>query len=81
LQKPAIITLKTASLWNCIISNNSNAVQTVYLQGQIIERKNGKMYEVRSGVFNLKTGITIYNTNNYNDLKGEKVLVSSKGFE
>lgn len=56
-------------------------MQTVYLQGQIIERKNGKMYEVRSGVFNLKTGVTIYNTNNYNDLKGEKVLVSSKGFE
>jgi hypothetical protein len=81
LVKPAIITLKKFNLWNCIIRNNSNIIQSVYLQGQIIERKNGKMYEVKSGNFNLSTGVTMYNTTNYSDLKGEVVLVSSKGFE
>jgi hypothetical protein len=81
LQKPGIIALKTADLWNCIVQNNSNGGLEVYLKGTITEKSRGKLYEVRSGAFQLKTGITIYNTANYGDLKGETALFSDKKFE
>jgi hypothetical protein len=81
LQKPGIIALKTADLWNCIVQNNSNGGLEVYLKGTITEKSRGKLYEVRSGAFQLKRGITIYNTANYGDLKGETALFSDKTFE
>ena len=81
LQKPAIIALKTADLWNCVVQNAGNGPIEVYLQGSITEKSRGKVYEVRSGNFLLKQGVTIYNTANYADLKGEKTLISDKIFE
>ena len=80
LQKPNIIGLKTADLWNCTVQNNSNGAIEVFLQGSIVEKRKGKVYEVKSGNFQLKPGITIYNTVNYADLQGESELSSDKIF-
>lgn len=80
LQKPNIIGLKTTDLWNCIVQNNSNFALEVYLQGTITEKRKGKVYEVKSGNFQLKPPITIYNSANYADLKGESVISSDKLF-
>jgi len=79
--QPNEFALKTADLWNCIISNNSNLSQNAFIHGILTEKRKGKLFEIESGKFILPTGVTQFNTSNYEALKNEKVLYSDKQFE
>jgi len=81
IQKPNTIALKAADLWNVVLQNSGNNSIKIYIIGTITEKSRGKLYEIRSGEFGLNRGISIYNTKNYADLAGEKVIHSDKLFE
>lgn len=79
--KPNDIALKSKDLWNCIVQNGSNQSTPVYLHGIISEMKKGRLLEIQSGNFDLKPGITQFNTSNYEALRNEKLIHSDKIFE
>lgn len=81
LIRPKEFSLKTADLWNCILTNTSGQPMHIQLTGVVTEKKRGKMYEVISGAFDLAPGITQFNTQNYESLKGEKILTRNVPFE
>lgn len=78
--RPKEFALKTADLWNCVISNTGPTAH-LQLQGVLTEKTKGKLYEVQSGAFDLAKGVTQFNTQNYEALKGEKVLFKNPSFE
>lgn len=73
--------MKTADIWNCIIQNNSNSTNLTYIHGIATEAKKGRLVEARSADFTLATGITQFNTRNYESLKEATKIFSDKNFE
>lgn len=78
--RPKEFALKTADLWNCVITNTGPTAH-LQLHGVLTEKTKGKLYEVQSGAFDLAKGVTQFNTQNYEALKGEKVLFKNPSFE
>ena len=79
--RPNELAMKTADIWNCIIQNNSNSTNLTYIHGIATEAKKGRLVEARSADFTLATGITQFNTRNYESLKEATKIFSDKNFE
>ncbi|MBK9108479.1 MAG: hypothetical protein IPM92_08935 [Saprospiraceae bacterium] len=81
VMRPQEMALKSLHLWNCIIQNNTNLGNKVYLIGMISELKAGRLGEVRSADFILQVGMTQFNTHNYSPLQPEHEIYKNKKFE
>lgn len=74
------LTLAARDLWNCMLTNGTNAPFNVYLKGTVAEQSNGLIYDVFSAPFILEPGIRYFNTTNADVLKPETVVFQSDSY-
>lgn len=79
--RPQELSLRSIHIWNCIINNEQKIPTLCYLHGTVTEAKDGKLGEARSADFLLNTGITQFNSTNYEALRPEQVIQSNKKYE
>lgn len=79
--QPNELTLAARDLWNCIITNNTNVNELVYLHGTVTEESSGLIYNVNSTEFTLEPGITTFNSLNYALLRPETILFKAPSYE
>ena len=79
--RPQELSLRSIHIWNCIINNEQKIPTLCYLHGTVTEAKDGKLGEARSADFLLNTGITQFNSTNYDALRPEQVIQSNKKYE
>ncbi|MBK7466221.1 MAG: hypothetical protein IPJ43_05035 [Saprospiraceae bacterium] len=79
--RPQELSLRSIHIWNCIINNEQKIPILCYLHGTVTEAKDGKLGEARSADFLLNTGITQFNSTNYDALRPEQVIQSNKKYE